>query len=263
MFQKYLDMPNDSREKTIFVATALCLVCSILVSGAAVALKSTQEANKALDMRKNIVQIGGLQDPSKSIDEIFEGIETKIIDLDSGEYTDEVDPESYDIKSAAKDPALSEVLAADQDLASIKRRPKYAPVYLVKNGDQVERVILPIYGYGLWSTLYGFIALEGDINTVLGLGFYEHGETPGLGGEVDNPKWKAIWPSKQVFDADGNIAIKIVKGGVDPSRATAVHEVDALAGATLTSQGVENLVRFWLGNLGYEKYLQKLRDGSA
>lgn len=258
MFDKYLNMPNDAKAKTIFVAAALCLLCSVIVSVAAVGLRPIQEANKAADKRKNIVQIGGLMQEGKTVDELFAGIEARVVDLDTGEYTDAVDPASYDQRKAAKDPAMSEALSDDPAL--IKRRAKYATVYLVKDGDAVQRVILPIKGYGLWSTLYGFVALDGDLNTISGLGFYEHAETPGLGGEVDNPKWKGIWSGKQVFNADGELAIEVIKGAVDPAMAGVEHKVDGLAGATLTSRGVSNLVRFWLGEQGFGPYLNKLRS---
>src|SRR5690606_17188592 len=113
-----------------------------------------------------------------------------------------------------------------------------AEVYLVNDAQgQLERIILPVHGYGLWSTLYGFMALESDLNTVVGLGFAEHGETPGLGGEVDNPSWKAKWPGKKVYK-DGEVELGLIKGTVDPSSANADWQVDGLSGATLTSNEV-------------------------
>ena len=135
-------------------------------------------------------------------------------------------------------------------------------VYLIEKDGKYDKVILPVRGYGLWSTLYGFLALENDFNTVAGLGFYDHGETPGLGGEVDNPKWKAIWPGKEIY-SDGDVAIELVKGNVDSSTPNAENKVDALSGATLTSRGVSNLLRFWMGELGYKSFLSNLRSGEA
>jgi Na+-transporting NADH:ubiquinone oxidoreductase subunit C len=159
---------------------------------------------------------------------------------------------------------MSQQLDGEQDIASIRRRADYSTVYVVENPDgSIKTLILPIHGYGLWSTLYGFMALESDLKTVVGLGFYQHAETPGLGGEVDNPNWKAQWTGKVVFDESGEPAISVVKGGVDPSNPNAEHQVDALAGATLTSRGVENLVRFWLGEDGFGPFLEHLRAGEA
>jgi Na+-transporting NADH:ubiquinone oxidoreductase subunit C len=158
---------------------------------------------------------------------------------------------------------MSQVLSSQEDIAKISRREQYALVYLVKSSqDAIEKIILPIRGYGLWSTMRGFIALESDGNTVAGVGFYEHGETPGLGGEIDNPRWKAFWPGKEVY-RDGDVEIGLVKGSVDPSAANAAWQVDGLAGATLTARGVTNLMHFWLGENGFQPFLNNLRTGEA
>jgi len=146
------------------------------------------------------------------------------------------------------------------DLAKIKRRAKSVPVYLVMKEDQIDTVILPIYGKGLWSTMYAFLALEGDTNTVKGLSFYEHAETPGLGGEVDNELWKKSWKGKKVFSPDWAPVIDLPKAKVDPQRPEAIHQVDGLSGATLTTRGVKNLLRYWLGENGYGPFLANLRQ---
>jgi Na+-transporting NADH:ubiquinone oxidoreductase subunit C len=98
---------------------------------------------------------------------------------------------------------------------------------------------------------------------VVGFGFYQHAETPGLGGEVDNPLWKGLWKGKTLFDGDGELAVEIIKGGIDPQSPKAEHQVDALAGATLTSNGVNNLLHFWLGENGFGPFLEKLNKGEA
>ncbi|GGO80535.1 Na(+)-translocating NADH-quinone reductase subunit C [Marinobacterium nitratireducens] len=255
---------NDTIGKTLTVTILLCVICSVVVSAAAVLLKPQQVSNKELDRKSNILAAAGISDPSKSVDELFAQITTRMVDLETGKFTDEVDPATYDATKAAKDPALSVKLDRGEDIASIKRQAKYMPVYLVQDGDQIEKVILPVHGYGLWSTLYGFLALEGDLNTVIGLGFYSHAETPGLGGEVDNPAWKALWPGKKVYD-EGSMDPKLhlIKGNVDPASPTAQHQVDGLSGATLTSNGVTNLVQFWLGENGYAPFLANLKAGEV
>lgn len=253
---------NDSVQKTIKVALLLCLVCSIIVSGAAVVLKPVQLANKALDRKTNILAAAGMETKGQDIEALFGQFTPKVVDLDTGLYTDAVDAETYDQRKAAKDPKLSEALSDDDDLASINRRERYATIYLLEKEGQLDRVIIPVHGYGLWSTLYGFLALEGDGITVAGLGFYSHAETPGLGGEVDNPRWKGQWVGKRIFDETGSAKIQLVKA-VDPSDPQAMHKVDGLSGATLTSNGVENLVRFWIGDKGFGPYLAKLRAGEV
>jgi Na+-transporting NADH:ubiquinone oxidoreductase subunit C len=234
----------------------------VVVSTAAVVLKPEQQANKTRDLKRNILMAAGLFDPTLSVEAQFEQVETRVVDLDSGTFTD-IDPAGFDQRASAKDPGASIRLLGAADVAKIQRRENQALVYLVKDGaGALDKIILPIHGYGLWSTLYGFIALEADGNTVAGLGFYEHGETPGLGGEVDNPRWKAIWPGKQVYQAD-QVAIEVLKGAVSAGSAQQQWQVDGLSGATLTTKGVNNLVRYWLGEQGFKPLLDNLRQGEV
>ena len=254
---------NDSIKKTLIVAFSLCIVCSVVVSTAAVMLKPAQEINKTLDRKRNILAAAGMLEEGRSVEDQFSRVTTRMVDLRTGEFTDDVEPGNYDQRKAAKDPAMSTELSSDQDLAKIARREHSAAVYLVEDAQgEIDKIILPIHGYGLWSTLYGFIALESDANTVAGIGFYEHGETPGLGGEVDNPRWKAFWPGKKVY-REGDVAIGLIKGSVDPDSAKADWQIDGLAGATLTARGVTNLVQFWLGENGFEPFLNNLKSGEA
>jgi Na+-transporting NADH:ubiquinone oxidoreductase subunit C len=279
--QKILALSNDSFEKTVAIAFALCLVGAVLVSGSAVALKPLQEINKSKDEKVNILDVAGLLEEDTNIEEAFKNIEPRIVDLASGDYVDSVDPKTYDQWKAAKDPAMSVAIPPEQDTADIKRKPKYAKVYLVKQDGRLKSVILPVSGYGLWSTMFGFMALEADAQTVVGMNLYDQAETPGLGGEVVNPKWKALWKGKKVYNFSGKelhesnltekgqavdigeVALGLVKGSVDPSRPGSEYQVDALAGATLTSRGVSNLVQYWMGKEGYGVYLAKLRTGKA
>lgn len=256
---------NDTIGKTFSVALGVCLVCSVFVSVAAVSLRPTQEVNKLLDKKKNILVAAGLLETGKAasksiIDELFEQIRPKVVDLATGEFVEGVDPEEHDQRKAAKDPAQSSVVPAEEDIASIKRKAKQASIYLVEKAGKVEKIILPIHGLGLWSTLYGFIALDaGDLSTIEGLVFYEHAETPGLGGEVDNPAWKALWNGKQAFDEEGNVRIEVIKGMVNTGRPEAKYQVDGISGATLTVRGVDAMVKYWLGKGGFGPFLAKLK----
>lgn len=258
---------NDSMVKTLVVATVLCVVCSIIVSFAAVQLKPLQTKNKELDFKRNILLAAGMLEENADgarVEEIFKSIKVKLVDLSTGKYTDAVDVATYDQRKASKDPAKSVNLSNAEDIAGLGRLENYAKVFLVENqSGSLDKIILPIRGYGLWSTLRGFIALEEDFNTVIGLGYYEHAETPGLGGEVDNPKWKGLWPGKRVYDAQGNVELSVVKGAVDPKGAGAQYKVDGLSGATLTSDGVDNMIKFWMGQNGYYPFLKNLQSGGA
>jgi Na+-transporting NADH:ubiquinone oxidoreductase subunit C len=254
---------KESVGNTIKVTLLLCIVCSVFVSAAAVMLRPAQQANKDLDRKTNILSAAGLLKQGVSIEEQFASVITKAVDLDEGKFTEAVDVATYDQRKATKDSQLSDELASDIDIAKISRRVKYASVYLIEGEQGIEKVILPIKGSGLWSTLYGFLALGSDFNTVIGIGFYEHAETPGLGGEVDNPLWKEKWVGKQVYNDDSGVALGVIKGQVDTSRPAAVHQIDGLSGATLTSKGVNNLIQFWLGENGYESFLANLKNGEA
>ena len=133
-------------------------------------------------------------------------------------------------------------------------------VHLFREDGRLKRIILPVHGKGLWSTMYGFLALAPDGQTIESLAFYEHAETPGLGAEIDNPRWKAKWVGKLVFDKEGQPRIEVIKGTVDPDHPDAHHQVDGISGATITGRGVRNLVHYWLGDQGYGPALDKLRQ---
>ncbi len=251
---------KDTKPYALWVAFVLCLVCSLLVTIAAIALRPVQQAAKLDDKRKNILRVVNMYEPGMNIEEAFKRITPKVVELDTGLVVEDMDPKTYDQYSAAKDPAQGgQLILGSEDVAKIKYRPKYATVYFLYNEDGTPRtVILPVSGYGLWSTLYGFLAVEADGNTVVGINFYQHAETPGLGGEVDNPNWKRQWPGKTVYNDKGEVALRLVKGGVDPDSPDAEHKVDALAGATLTSDGVSNLVRYWMSDAGFKPLLERI-----
>lgn len=261
-------MSHDSTKKTIQVALGVCAVCSILVATATVSLEAIQTQNKKLDKIENILAAGGIDTENQNPIEVYEkSIKPVIIDLNSGNVVDMkndplFNPEKFDVKKVKSDPKYSESIPADKDLANVKSRPKFMAVYqVIGKENEIEAYILPIYGKGLWSTLYGFISIANDLKTVKGITFYEHGETPGLGGEVDNKKWKASWVNKNAMDDNGNVTLEVVKSMVDPSDPKANSKIDGLSGATLTTRGVNNLVHYWLSENGYGPFFNKLRKG--
>lgn len=258
LLRRFLAKPPDSVSKTIVVAVSLCLVASMVVSAAAVALRPIQAVNALKDKQINILQVAGIYDPSQDVVEAFAAFEPHILDLESGAFADDIDPATFDDRAAAEDPATS--VALEDDPAGIGRQGKYVTIYLLRDdGGEIDKVILPIHGYGLWSTLYGFIALEENGNDIFGLQFYEHAETPGLGAEVDNPRWKALWNGKKLVDESGELQISVTKTA--PAAGSDYH-IDALAGATLTTVGVHNLVNFWMGESGYKPFLENLGAGN-
>ena len=244
-------------------AAAVCFVCAIVVSTSAVSLADRQDRNAALDKQNNVLIAAGLATDDESLGAVevarrFEPITQVIVETTTGDVSDSVEPTAFDQRAASIDVARSRP-AADNS-ARIIRIPNQALVYEIRNEvGALEMTVLPIEGLGLWGTLYGFVALEGDLRTIRGLTFYEHKETPGLGGEVDNPRWKGLWIGRLAFDDDLTPVIAVVKGTAGPG-SDAPYAVDGLSGATITSRGVTNLLQFWLGPDGFGPYLTRLRD---
>lgn len=251
---------RDSVANTLVVAVALSLVASVLVASAAVLLKPIQERNEERYRQQIILEVAGLWQPGSDVDALFANIEPRMVELASGAYVDEPEATGFDAEAAARDPELGVDIPPDRDRANIRQRSKFEPVYLVRDGGAIDQVILPVYGKGLWSTLRGFLALDPDGNTVRGLQFYEHAETPGLGDQIDKPEWRAQWPGKQLFDAGDEPRIEVVRGRADPGSPQISHQVDGLSGATLTGRGVTNLLRYWAGPNGFGPYLARLRS---
>ena len=258
-------MNKDSIGNTFFIATTLCLICSAVVALAAVGLKPFQDFNKALDKKKNILVIAGLFEKGKTdVNQVFASlIDDRVIDLDSGDdVTSEYAGKQSDFDAEANLNEDSDGSDVDpkRDIAVLKRREHRSHVYVVKKSetDATPRMyIFPIRGKGLWSTLRGFFAIDPDIKTVRGITYYEHAETPGLGGEVDNPDWKKKWPGKIAFDDAGKVIIRVTKNVSTNS------DIDALSGSTITSNGVTNMLRFWLGPDGFGPYLNRIQPGSS
>ncbi|MDU0353591.1 Na(+)-translocating NADH-quinone reductase subunit C [Paraglaciecola aquimarina] len=242
---------KETLGKTVGVVVAVCLVCSIIVSGAAVGLRSLQQTNAALDKQSNIIEAAGLAElAAGDIAGTFDKyVEEKFINLETGEYV-EKPTENYDMYKAAKQEEFS--VKVEGSNVGFQQRASIASIYEVKDDSgKVSRIILPIHGSGLWDLMYGFLAIDADGNTVRELVYYQQKETPGLGGEVQNPSWKAKWDGKKLFD-NGDVAIQVKKNAnpADP------YAVDALSGATLTSNGVQNTLSYWLGKNGFGPYLK-------
>lgn len=256
-------LSRDSIANTLIVAVSLSLVCSVLVAGTAVLLKPKQLKNEADYRQRIILDVAGLTSPDTGSDEAFGRIEVRMVELSTGQFVDSPSPEGFDATTAAGDADLGIAIPAEFDIAGIRRRARFAPVYLLRDGDAIEQIILPIYGAGLWSTMYGYLALENDANTVRGLRFYSHAETPGLGDQIDKPVWRAQWRGKKLFGEDGAPRIEVIRGTVaDAVPGVAYvgnYQVDGLAGATLTGRGVTSMIHYWVGDQGFGPYLDKVR----
>lgn len=256
-------MNNNSPQKALLVVTLVALVCSILVSVAAVALKPVQLRNQLIERSRNIVALTGLVEPGSKLSdaEILEAVEQldiRVVDLDTGEFDDSIDAAKFDERRAVIDPDLSTEIPAGEDVSNLGRRSRYAIVYLVWDAGELDRLIVPIHGQGMWSTLYGYIALEGDLNTIAAVTFYEHAETAGIGDQITQPVWLAGWAGRQIFDSSENLRFRISTGKVEDGSSAAKHEVDALTGATVTASSVTRIIAYWFGPHGYQPFLGSL-----
>ena len=243
-------------------ATIVCLFCSLFVSTAAVSLRSFQKQNAENEKKVNILRAAGLAGAeerlsTKQINEKFAQIIPLVIDLKTGEPARDKNPLTYNMYNAAQSDKEGHVLTDDP--AGIKRIAKEGLAYVVADGDQISRLVLPIQGYGLWSTMYGFTALsfKDQQPTLTGITFYQHAETPGLGARITEPEWQEKWADIVPYDDNGNPHIDLVK----VRNHEAKNQVDAIAGATLTSNGVEHMMNFWLGEQGYKPLVDHIRNG--
>ncbi len=255
---------SESAGKTITVAAVLCGICSVLVAGAVVVLKPRQVINQDLDQKKNILMSAGLFESKETIDSTFNQFVTAVvIDVTTGEVQTQIDPTKFSQDKADKDPQFVEEIPQKDDYGSIRRRSRLQKVYLVKKDGSLDQVIFHVYGKGLWSTMKAFLSVDRDGLTIRGFNYYAHGETPGLGGEIENPNWIAQWKGKKLYDNSGEYRpkTKVVKGQVNPQDPNAAYSVDGLSGATLTSNGVEGTFRYWLSDSGYKSFLGKVREG--
>jgi len=257
---------------TLGFAAAVCVVCAVLVSSSAYFLQGPQERNKLLDRQRQVLMVAGLADPGDAlpaaeVQRRFDAsIQERFVNIETGEalspeaFRDAtgLDPRTYDPREALSMPEQSTAAPA-KNRAGVARIPHYEIVYYVMENGKPAKVVLPIMGKGLWSTLYGYLALDRDARTIRGITFYEHGETPGLGGEVDNPRWKEQWDGRKAYDEDGSPTIQLVKGQAGPPEEDP-YRVDGLSGATLTSRGVSGLVQFWLSDAGFKPFLEQFRN---
>ena len=253
---------NDSIGKTLLVVLVLCLVCSIVVAGSAVGLKPLQQEQRALDKQRNILAVAGLMQDNMSAEAVAEvyaaRVTPRLVDLKSGALLDS-DPAKFNQGLALKDPQQSVTLEANQDPAGIKRRSNVVEIYLIKDEkQQIQEIVLLVDGNGLWSMMYAFVALDTDGRTIKGITYYDQGETPGLGGEIENPNWRAQFVGKRVLDDNGQPALRVMKGAAPQGD---LYAVDGLSGATLTANGVQHSFNFWMGEMGFGPFLKQVREG--
>ena len=254
-WRRFLALPNDSRAKTLAVAFLVSAVCAALVSGATVLLRPIQAANRAAEETARIAAlVEGIPGMAALLAQSGGTLSTVVVDLPRGRAADGIAP--GDLEAALADPALWTTLDPAADIAGLGRRPNLAQVFLLRDGETVSLVLLPLTGQGYGGRIDAILALQGDMNTIAGVAITRHSETPGLGGRIDEAAWQAGFPGTAARDAAGDMRFRVARG-----TATGPHEVDGITGATRTGQGVTQMVRFWLGPDGYGPLLDAIRRG--
>jgi Na+-transporting NADH:ubiquinone oxidoreductase subunit C len=255
LWRRILALPNESRAKTILVAFLVSAACAALVSGATVMLRPIQAANRAAEEHARIeALVRGIPGMADLLEQSGGELSTVVIDLASGRAAQEVTPAT--LESALSDTDNWTDLDPAADLAGLGLRPNFAQVFLLREGEEVSLILLPLSGQGYGGRIDAIMALRGDTNTIAGLAVTRHGETPGLGGRIEEAAWQASFPGTLLRDEAGEMRFRVAQGP-----ASGVHEVDGITGATRTGRGVTNMVRFWLGPDGYGPFLDAIRRG--
>ncbi len=229
-----------SNSYTVLFTAAITVVLGFLLSIAATSLKEKQLLNVELDIKKNILIALNIQPKGEKFtpDEI------------KAQYEKIVVPIVVD-----KTGAILENISSE----SIENIDNQFPVFMQKMGNKIEGYAIPISGKGLWSTLYGYLALKPDGETVKGITFYQHGETPGLGGEIEKKWFTDNYKQKKIVDDKGAlVSIQAVKGEADPTSPEYYHQVDGVSGATMTTKGLNIFLKSELKK--YDPYFQNIRQ---
>ncbi|MCF7824799.1 MAG: NADH:ubiquinone reductase (Na(+)-transporting) subunit C [Candidatus Marinimicrobia bacterium] len=236
--------PRITKAYTLGFAAAVTIVCSVLLASASTLLKERQDRNIQLDIKYNILTV---------------------LDLTQ---TKDIEPEK--VFTLFDDHVLSFVVDSDGNRVNNRKaedidpkaEPNLLPVFVRMDGDEAVAYCLPTQGKALWSTVKGYIALEKDLNTVKGITFYSHGETPGLGGEIEKEWFTDGFKGKTILNDTGEIvSVTIVKGKMRENEKDPQHKVDGISGATLTGNGLNAFIKTTLGK--YEPYFKTVRGESS
>ena len=234
---------------TILFATAVCVACSIALSATSSLLKARQDREVELDRRMNVLKALGVQ---------LADAQGKRISGDEVEkiFADHITEVVLDAATGKVLPGVTSSQITPDELAHKLK----LPLYIWKDGGEISKYAFPVSGKGLWSTIYGYLALDRDLSTVIGITFYRHGETPGLGGEISTDKFQAEFKGKKVFENGKLLRLEVVKGKVaDKYPDGNDHAVDGISGATLTGKGLNHFINQDLEN--YDKYFTGIRKG--
>jgi Na+-transporting NADH:ubiquinone oxidoreductase subunit C len=247
----------ETLPRTLLVAAGVALFCSAIVSIAVHTLRPLQlafdslERNRAVLVAANLLPSGEISD--REIVARFLDLDARVVDLDTGWFRSGLDAHAYD-HWQQRDEDQAAVEAGPGDVPGPATNGRNVPVYLVRKADGFEQIVLPVDGRGMWSAIYGYIGLDEDLNTITGVIFHRHGETPGIGDRIQDRSWLATWQGKQIRDDDRILRFRVAKGASGP------FEVDVVSGASVTTEATGEIVRNWLGDDGFGPFLENLGE---
>ncbi|NHB67246.1 NADH:ubiquinone reductase (Na(+)-transporting) subunit C [Perlabentimonas gracilis] len=240
-------MKKQSNLYIFMYSSVMVIIVAALLSLASTALRPFQEKNveteKRLDILRSVGRASDVASASNKHDyvgnEFNQVVVEQLVVNRKGNRVEGVDPFTVDLKVEFAKPE------AEQNL----------PVYVAKLNDGSTKYILPLLGRGLWGPIWGYISLNDDFNTVYGASFAHKSETPGLGAEIANADFQQQFKGKQIFRDSKFVSISVVKGGASSSDP---HSVDAVSGGTITSQGLEDMIKDCL--MGYQEFFKKSKN---
>lgn len=217
-------MRDFSNRYIIVFAAVMVVVVAAVLSTAAMVLQPRQEMNRIAEKKINILASVRVEASKADVDEVFDRVITDMFALNSdGEEVEGVDAFNIDLRSEQRKPVDEQLL----------------PLFIAQPAEGFEAIIIPLEGTGLWGPIYGYIAIEDDMNTIYGINLDHQGETPGLGAEISTTWYEEKFKGKKLFDDNDFVSVKVVKGGApsdDP------HGVDAISGGTITSDGLQEML---------------------
>lgn len=254
---------RNSIRHTIAFALIVAVFFGVLVSAVSVLLEPAQTKNRQREQQQLLDELMRSQPGFENIadqDAQFKMLH-RVVEMVSGCYVDAFDSSQYVTVTDPDHPHNQLPLSKAEDIAGIGVRPRYALVHVLLDGDQLAGVVLPVYGSGYQSRLRAYLTLAADVNAVRSLVFYDHKETPGMGGRISDAGWQSRWQHKKLRDADGVVRIGVADTALG-SASDHPYLIDAMTGASITGRGVTNLLRFWAGPLGFGPYLANLQSGA-
>jgi Na+-transporting NADH:ubiquinone oxidoreductase subunit C len=250
---------QQSNAYIITFSIILTVVLGLLLSGTSQVLGPLQRKAEELDTKKQILGAVIDSDQLKSMkpEEVLSFYETrissKVVDMEGNEVE----------KDADGNPVVAEKVNIGKNYKMAPEKRLY-PVFMFHtegNEDNVESYVLPVYGAGLWDEIWGYVALETDLNTIGGVTFSHRGETPGLGARITNLAVQQRYQGKEIFDESGNLQSVSMQKGEGKDYSSDKHKVDGLSGATITANGVNNMLKNYLNH--YNAYLEKQKSSKS